>query len=76
MATAARLPLTPEEYLGTSYKPDCDFADGQLRERNVGEGQHALFQMAVILWFGRYMEHWHLFPIVRPVPGIGQKYFA
>ena len=75
MATAARLPLTPEEYLGTSYKPDCDFVDGQLQERNVGEDQHALFQMAVILWFGKYMEQWHLFPLPEMRIQVGPSRF-
>jgi len=26
-----------EEYLSTSYDPDCDYVDGAVLERNVGE---------------------------------------
>ena len=29
------------EYLRTSYRPDCDFVDGSVEERNVGEFEHS-----------------------------------
>ncbi len=34
MATGTLIPL--EEYIGHSFRPDCDYIDGELRERNVG----------------------------------------
>ncbi len=34
MATGIAFPV--EEYLRTSYEPDCDYADGELIQRNVG----------------------------------------
>jgi hypothetical protein len=34
MATSTRLSLL--EYMKTSYRPDREFVDGELRERNVG----------------------------------------
>lgn len=33
-----------EEYLHTTYRPDCDWVDGELRERNVGQFDHANLQ--------------------------------
>ncbi len=30
-----------EEYLNTSYRPDVEYIDGELQERNVGEIEHA-----------------------------------
>jgi len=39
MPTAAAATISLEEYLSTSYSPDCDFVDGQIEERNVGENQ-------------------------------------
>ena len=33
-----------EEYLATDYEPDCDFVDGYLEERNLGEWDHSLLQ--------------------------------
>jgi hypothetical protein len=32
------------EYLNTSYRPDCDYLEGELLERNVGEWDHARLQ--------------------------------
>ncbi|RXH57399.1 hypothetical protein [Granulicella sibirica] len=37
-------PLTVEEYLRTSYRPDCDFVDGVIEERNLGEYEHSRLQ--------------------------------
>ena len=34
-----------QEYLETSYRPDCDYLDGELLERNVGEWDHSRLQM-------------------------------
>jgi len=34
MATTA---VTIEEYLSTSYRPDCDYVDGEVQERTLGE---------------------------------------
>jgi Uma2 family endonuclease len=33
-----------EEYLSTSYDPDCDYVDGELEDRNVGEKGHSKVQ--------------------------------
>lgn len=32
------------EYLNTTFRPDCDYVDGELRERNMGEQQHSALQ--------------------------------
>lgn len=34
------------EYLATSYRPDCDYVDGVVEERNLGEKEHAILQGA------------------------------
>ena len=36
--------VSEEEYLTTTYRPDCDYADGRLEERNLGERDHAVLQ--------------------------------
>jgi Putative restriction endonuclease len=36
--------IAVEEYLASSYKPDCDYVDGQLEERNLGERPHSRLQ--------------------------------
>lgn len=52
MATAPAL-LSIEEYLNTSYKPDVDFVDGVLEERNVEERDHAQVQWLIAEFLGR-----------------------
>jgi Uma2 family endonuclease len=39
MATGVLLPLS--EYLAQTYQPDCDYLDGVVEERNVGEISHS-----------------------------------
>src|ERR1044071_4936051 len=47
MATSTLIPV--EEYLHTSYSPDCDFVDGVVQERNAGERSHAKLQRLLII---------------------------
>jgi len=55
MATGALIPV--EEYLRTSYSPDCDFVDGEVLERNVGERKHGKAQRNIILYLCRRYPH-------------------
>jgi Uma2 family endonuclease len=36
-----------QEYLTTSYRPDCDYVDGAVVERNLGEYDHSNTQAAL-----------------------------
>ena len=49
MATATL--ITPEEYLATTYHPDCDYVDGVIEERNVGQKDHSGLQSSLPIWF-------------------------
>jgi len=40
-----------KEYLSTDYSPDCDYVDGVLEDRNVGEKDHSKLQMALAAYF-------------------------
>ncbi|MCX6596495.1 MAG: Uma2 family endonuclease [Acidobacteria bacterium] len=40
-----------EEYLSTVYRPDCDFVDGVIEERHVGELNHSDVQSALVGYF-------------------------
>ena len=46
MATSTLIPLS--EYLGHSFRPDCDYVDGELQERNLGEQDHSDLQSQII----------------------------
>ncbi len=50
--------LSIEEYLHTSYHPDCDFVDGQLEERNLGDSEHSFLQAALSAWFFSHRKEW------------------
>lgn len=36
--------VSVQEYLDTDYEPDCDYIDGRLEERNLGEHDHSILQ--------------------------------
>jgi Uma2 family endonuclease len=44
--------ISVEEYLATSYEPDCDYVEGRIEERNLGEFDHSSLQTAVAVYFG------------------------
>jgi Uma2 family endonuclease len=57
---ASTTTISVSEYLNTSYRPDCDYVDGRIEERNVGEHDHAAVQAALILWFGQRQQEWNI----------------
>ncbi len=58
MATSHQISL--EDYLETAYRPDRDYVDGELEQRNVGEKEHSITQAFFIKWFGAFEEQWRL----------------
>jgi Uma2 family endonuclease len=49
MATATLASVN--EYLSTSYDPDCEYIDGGILERNPGERDHTTLRKAIFAWF-------------------------
>jgi Uma2 family endonuclease len=43
-ALTSRPFISVEEYLASSYRPDCDYVDGHIEERNLGERPHSRLQ--------------------------------
>jgi Uma2 family endonuclease len=56
MATTVQIPVT--EYLQTSYRPDREYVDGEIRERNVGKFDHSRIQALLTIWFGAHEDLW------------------
>ena len=56
----ATLQTSLAEYLRTSYHPDCDFVDGEVQERNLGEFDHAAVQVVVVSWLFQHRWEWQL----------------
>ena len=47
---ATEVLVSVEEYLRTSYRPDCDYLDGEVVERNLGEKKHSRAQREILLY--------------------------
>ncbi len=62
MGTARTL-VSVEEYLHTVYEPDCDYVDGLLVERNVGEKDHAMLQQEILFYLRERRKLWNILPI-------------
>lgn len=60
MATTTQPTVTVDEYLKTTYHPDCDYVDGTLEERNLGEPEHAVVQGALVEWFRAHAKAWDI----------------
>jgi Uma2 family endonuclease len=58
MASTTLIPLS--EYLSTTYHPDCDYIEGELQERNLGERSHGLLQMALAAIFYTNRRAWDI----------------
>ena len=50
----ARTLISVEEYLRTSYRPDCDYVDGEVVGRNMGEWDHSRLQGKLLVYLARY----------------------
>ena len=59
MSTTRAL-ISVEEYLSTVYEADCDYVDGEVLERNMGERDHAWLQMALGAYFFARRKEWNI----------------
>ena len=50
--------ISVEEYLATVYRPDCDYVDGHVEERNLGERDHSNLQMVVSAYLFARRKRW------------------
>jgi Uma2 family endonuclease len=57
---AARTLISVEEYLATSYRPDCDYVDGEVVERNLGTRDHGWLQTAIAAFFFARRREWNI----------------
>lgn len=52
----ATAPVTTEEYLSNVYEPDCDYVDGELEDRNVGEKEKSKIQRKLLRLLSESVE--------------------
>ena len=52
-----------QEYLSTSYRPDVDYVEGELLERNMGERDHAWLQGEIVFWLRLRAKELRIIPL-------------
>ncbi len=56
ISTATAVSLS--DYLNTSYRPDCEYLNGELLERNVGDWDHSRLQMLLSQYLFAREKQW------------------
>ena len=56
-------PVSVEQYLSTVYEHDCEFVDGVIEERDLGEFEHAYVQGMLIGLFLKNRQEWGVYPL-------------
>jgi Uma2 family endonuclease len=54
-----------DEYLNTSYEPDCDYVDGALQERLLGTFDHSRLQALLTAYLGSRERIWGICTITE-----------
>ena len=62
---SSRTLVSVEEYLHTSYRPDCDYVDGAIVERYVGETDHSDCQGRIYAYFLNRSRQLSVYPLVE-----------
>jgi Uma2 family endonuclease len=73
MKTAALIPV--EEYLRTTYRPDRDYVDGEVLERNLGERDHSTLQGELFFYFRARKREWNVFVYPEQRIQVAQRRF-
>jgi Uma2 family endonuclease len=60
MATATTSLVTVEQYLNTAYRPDVDYVEGVIEERNLGEFDHGNTIFALAKIFDAHRLEWNI----------------
>jgi Uma2 family endonuclease len=75
MAVQSAALVSVEEYLSSSYEPDCDYVDGVLEERNLGERGHSRMQMALVKYLANRERQWKVWVLPEQRIRIGPRRF-
>jgi len=55
--------VSVEEYLSTVYEHDCEFVDGVIDERDLGEFEHAYVQGLLVTLFNNHRRDWGVYAL-------------
>ena len=56
-------PISVEEYLSTVFEHDCEYVDGVIEERDLGEFEHSYVQGILVGLFLQNRETWGVYPL-------------
>jgi Uma2 family endonuclease len=56
-------PVSVEEYLSTVYEHDCEYVDGVIEERDLGEFEHAYVQGLLVTLFNNHRGDWGVYAL-------------
>ena len=76
----AKLPIgerviSVEEYLSTGYEPDCEYDEGVIVERNLGEFEHSFLQTILATIFTSNMDRWGVYGLTEQRVQIAARKF-
>jgi Uma2 family endonuclease len=67
--------ISVEEYLSTGYEPDCEYEDGVVVERNLGEFEHSFLQIFLGSIFTTNIDNWGVFGLTEQRVQVGPRHF-
>ena len=67
--------VSVEEYLSTGYEPDCEYDDGVVVERNLGEFEHSLLQILLGTILTNNMDSWGVYGLTEQRVQIAPRKF-
>ena len=56
-------PVSVEEYLSMVFEHDCEYVDGTIEERDLGEFEHAYVQGILITLFNNHRADWGVYAL-------------
>jgi Uma2 family endonuclease len=56
-------PISVEEYLSTEFEHDCEYVDGVIEERDLGEFEHAYVQGILVTLFNNHRGDWGVYAL-------------
>lgn len=56
-------PVSVDEYLSMTFEHDCEYVDGVIEERDLGEFEHSYVQGLLIGLFLQNRKEWNIYPL-------------
>jgi Uma2 family endonuclease len=67
--------ISVAEYLRTAYSPDCDYVDGEVQERNLGEKDHSDLQSELVHYFRARRRQWKIYAYAEQRVQVSPRHF-